>query len=79
MQITIQLDKDQLADLDMMAAQKGLSREDAVKRAVYRMAILEKAGPELYSELAAGLDDADAGHFAPDSEVDALLKKHGIR
>ena len=79
MQITIQFDGDQLADLDMMAEERGLSREDAVKRAVYHMAVLEKAGPELYADLAPGLDDAAAGNFAPDAEVEAVFQKHSIR
>ena len=78
-QITVAMNSEQLAALDSMAAEKGLSREDTVKRAIYRMAILEKSGPELYAELAPGLDDAEAGRFASAEEVDAVFRKYGAR
>ena len=78
-QITITMDNDQLAALDKMATEKGLNREEVVKRALYRMAILEKAGPELYAELVPGLNDIEAGRFASDEEVEAVFRKYDAR
>ena len=78
-QITITMDNDQLAALDKMATEKGLNRKEVVKRALYRMAILEKVGPELYAELVPGLNDVEAGRFASDEEVEAVFRKYDAR
>ena len=77
--ITISMSSEQLSALDMLAAEKGLTREAAVKRALYRMHILEKAGPELYAELVPGLDDIEAGRLAAPEAVDAVFRKYGVR
>ena len=79
MQFTLNLDKEQLAAIDAAAAKTGMSREDAVRRAIYHMAILDKAGPKLYAELAPGLADSEARRYATDEEVAGVFAKYGIR
>lgn len=42
------------------------------------MAILDKAGAEMYADLAPGLDEIEGGRFAIDG-VEALFSKYGAR
>ena len=67
----ISLDADTLARLDIVAAQRLLSREDALREAV----CLYLDEMRQISAIEEGIREADAGNFATESEVqDAFAK-----
>lgn len=58
------------------AARAGMEPGAYLMRSAYRMSILEAAGPELFQQLIAGLDDIDAGRYATSEKVEEVFDKY---
>lgn len=70
----ISLDAGMLDRLDAVAAQRSLSREDALREAVENY--LEEA--RQIAAIEEGVREADAGNFASETEVRAAFAKWGV-
>lgn len=79
MQVTINLDREQLAGLDRMAEVAGMERETLVKEVLNHMLPRNDEDQEILAECLAGLHDIREGRIASEKDVDAVFRKYGAR
>lgn len=78
-EIVLNLEQKSLDSLQAQADAKGMDIARYLERIAFRMALLEKAGPELYLDLARGLDDIEAGNFAGKEEVRVAFDRFRLK
>ena len=74
-QIILNMNAEQLGLLDQVATMGNLSREDAVKKALEQIAMLDEVGPEAYASIMRGKADAEAGRFVPAEEMSQIFAR----
>ncbi len=79
MQVTINLDREQLAGIDKMAEVAGMEREALVKEVLDHMIPRNDEDQEILAECLAGLNDIREGRIASEEDVDAVFRKYGAR
>ena len=74
--VTIELDEETLSALDAFVARLDRPRNALVSQALEEWLALQEWQ---LKEIEAGIADADAGRFATEEEVSAIVAKYGVR